>query len=132
MQNLIASSYDIKNAFFHDSTKVGLYEFINITAEKNELVLIDEEIEEKFFDFERSLNLPTLQTFKFVPSSKEALTKWYLKREFKKNIFNGSVRDYPSYDYSYLLSSLNKKELLSKNHEVIFENKKYVFLRIYN
>ena len=122
------TAYEYKEVYIQDNNKESLYEYIEANTKKNEIILIHPELEEKLFDFERELNRPTLVTFKYIPSSKEGLTEWYKRREFKAQIFQKKVNE-NTYPFSYKIYP-NDDIDKSIEGQVIFKNPDYTLLEV--
>tara|TARA_B100001250_G_scaffold65148_1_gene51607 strand:+ start:22224 stop:23717 length:1494 start_codon:yes stop_codon:yes gene_type:complete len=120
----IKSAFEFQEIYLDDNSKDKLYEFISSNTNAGEIVLIQPEIEEIFFDFERKVNRPTLVTFKYIPSSKVGLTEWFKRREFKAQVFNRETNPVSYYPYSYILVNVQSKSKYI-DQEIIYENSKY-------
>ncbi len=122
------AAYEYKEIYIKDDNKEKLYKYIEVNTKQNEIVLIQPELEEKFFDFERKLSRPTLITFKYIPSSKEGLTEWYKRREFKAQIFEKKTIDNP-YPFSYMLYR-NEDTHEYTEGQIIYKNPEYVLYEV--
>jgi len=129
INSMINNAYDFKNIYHKNENKIALYDYVLDNTTYDEVILIDPELEEEFYDLEREINRPSLVTFKYIPSSKEGLIEWYKRREFKSTLFSNGVQGNEQYPFHYLVTSDQEKiEMLQATHKVIFKKGSYVLM----
>jgi hypothetical protein len=81
----------------------------------NDIFLIDPKLDMGNTNFERKYNRPTLVAYKFIPTTKQGILRWYKLLEQRENLFlNGcpsSIME--NYPVKYLLADIDNSKIES-------------------
>ena len=89
-----------------DAEKRLLAAAVSRTTNRNDVVLIDPEVDMQLLDFERRTRRPTLVNWKFAPTNDAELITWYRRMELRQALFdNGCASDAFAAGISYLLTT---------------------------
>ena len=116
--------------YFNSSSKIELYEYLKPNTQPSDVILIQPDLEKKLMDLERRIDRPTLNIFKFIPSSKEGLVEGYKRREYRTNIFDDFNYKHSKYHFNYLIIDNNSNDNMSNKNRLskVFSNQDYLVL----
>jgi hypothetical protein len=112
------------------SDKRTIQEFLRGASPPDAVVLVDPEIEYAFLDIERTTGRFALVMWKFTPTNDPEILEWHRRMEFRRSLFQQGCGSGPIYRTDYLLTTLDRAELLEKScGPPVFETGRFALLR---